>query len=84
LLLAANPDDPSASDNFVLLGKTYEGLQKRIADGRGRIRDEDDLEDWEDDEDDEYGEAQVCHVGSCKEYISTLLTNQLSSRHSFF
>lgn len=59
LVHVANPDDPSASDNFVLLGKTYEGLQKRLAESRGRSRDEDDLEDWEDEEDDEYGEAQV-------------------------
>jgi hypothetical protein len=55
---AANPNDPSASGNFVLLGKTFEALQKRLAEGLNPAAGNE-LEDHEDDEGN-YGEDEVC------------------------
>lgn len=60
--MSVHPDDPQAKENFVQLGRTFESLQKRLAEGKLREGNGLDVENGgekEEDGGDEYGEDEV-------------------------
>jgi len=54
----ANKDDPTAAERFVLLGRTYENLQKKLSEGKS-LDDRNQLDEEDDDEEEDYGEEEA-------------------------
>jgi hypothetical protein len=55
-LFAVHPDDPSIKEKFVLLGRAYETILKRIKDGKPSVEGNRSSDDFDEDDDDDYSE----------------------------